>query len=264
MSNLLPFFLFFLLVQSPPLRVEGRTYKSLILIPSSEDQLVYKVHRKSWRRYMHRFKEHFDAYFIHADPHLEKEFLLKGDVLYVKEEESICPGVMDKTIRAMEAFLPILDQYDYVVRPNLSSFLVLPRLQNFLKNQPLEQFYAGHTYDRSHDRNLPLPWVAGACYILSTDLVRLVLKNKKFLMHRPKLELNWDDLLLAQFMQQHHVLPKHHPSFKLERFYFPHKICSQIPEDIYHFRIRMIHRDRMRYRLEKIIHEELYDMFYVD
>jgi hypothetical protein len=213
---------------------------------------------------MHRFKEHFDAYFIHADPLLEQEYAFKGDVLFVKEEESICPGVMDKTIRALEAFLPVLDQYDYVIRPNLSSFLVLPRLQNFLKNQPLEKFYAGHTYDRSHDRNLPLPWVAGACYILSKDLVRLILENKKLLMHRPKLELNWDDLLLAQFMQHHQVLPTHHPSFKFEKFFSPHKVLSLISDDTYHFRIRIIHRDKMRYRFEKIIHEELFDIFYLD
>ena len=254
------FFVYALFLQ----QLGGRTLKSLILIPSSESELVYKVHRKSWRRYMHRFQDNFDAFFIQADPQLDQDYLMKGDILYVGGEESICPGVMDKTIQAMEYFLPILDRYDYIIRPNLSSFLVLPRLQNFLKDKPLKKFYAGHTYERGHDRITPLYWVGGACYILSKDLEKLVVENKSFLMHRPKLELNWDDLLLASFLQQQNISPYHHPCYKFEQFHYPHKVFYNIPKDTYHFRIRILERDSKRYKFEKIIHEELYELFYTD
>ncbi|MBM3195527.1 MAG: hypothetical protein FJZ62_02110 [Chlamydiae bacterium] len=239
-----------------------RTRKNLVIIVASDKLLVYKAHTYSWRRYMHKFKDNFECWFVKSDPDLEVDHKFEKDVLWVKEVDSLCPGVMDKTLHAMEVFLPRLDEFDFIIRPNQSSFLVFPTLLNFLNRLPLEKTAAGDVSTVQFD-GTKVPFLGGACYIVSKDVVRLMLENKDSLMHLPPKLENWDDLVLTRFLFSQNISPINHPIINLEgAFRRPLKIFDQFDEKVFHFRIKTHRDDYGRYRAEKIIHDELFQIYY--
>jgi hypothetical protein len=106
--------------------------KLLVLIIASEDLPVYVELQKIWRAYMHSFPANVDAYFIKGDPNLPTKYQFVDDVIWSQTVENLIPGLINKTVLSLEAMLPKLHQYDYVLRANLSSFFHFPRLLEFL------------------------------------------------------------------------------------------------------------------------------------
>ncbi len=69
---------------------------------------------------------------------IDAEHVLNGDVLTFKGDESFVPGILTKTIRALQYFEPELGQYDYVVRSNVSAIVNFPLLAMHLATQPFD------------------------------------------------------------------------------------------------------------------------------
>ena len=61
------------------------------------------------------------SYFYTFSPDISGEFELSGDILYIKGTETYIPGILDKTIKALRYFEPQFQDYDYVVRTNIST-----------------------------------------------------------------------------------------------------------------------------------------------
>lgn len=241
--------------------MEGK--KSLILIASSDTELVYKVHKQSWRRYMNAFEDQFECYFVEFCTDLTTPYLLKNNILKIQGQESYIPGIFDKSFKALEFFQDRLSEFDYIIRPNLSSFLILPRLKKFLDHQTKKSFYAGPQSVFKNDEGRTgddLDYATGSCIIFSTDLAYLLLENGKDLLGLNYSTYHADDLLFARFFKKQHVSLNPIPSFSIESYKEPHRFYHLIPEDIFHFRVRTWGKDR--YPLEKLIHQELYELFY--
>ena len=168
---------------------EKNNVRLLVLIIASDDQPVYPELQKIWRSYMHSDPEHVVAYFMKGDPYQEDLVKVQDDVIWIKTPESIIPGILNKTILTMSYMLPVLDEFDYVLRANLSSFYVFPRLLNFLKTCPKNNFYCGS--------NLMGRYASGSGFILSPDIVRLLVKNKDKLLNKKN---GYDDVLLGRFI----------------------------------------------------------------
>jgi len=231
--------------------------KNLVLIICSNNLPVYKIHQESWRYYMHAFKEDFESYFLQIDENLEEEYRLVGDILWIKGKESIRPGILEKTIKGFKFFLDRKGEFDYVIRPSLSSFLVLPRLKSFLKNVPKTRFYGGNLVEHFDGGNLVEHFISGACFILSMDLMEsMAMKEQYFLGRRDKL----DDVVIGNFLvQELSIQPLHHPNYEFVKNRRPQKIASSLPKEVFHFRIKVEHH---REGIEKVIHNDLLNIFY--
>ena len=109
--------------------------KVLVLIIANDTPL-YNELQKLWKSYMHLDRKHIEAYFIKADDRIEEPYEIRDDVLWIKTKDSLIPGVLNKTVLSFEAMLPrIKNEFDYIVRTNLSSFYIFPRLLNFLETR---------------------------------------------------------------------------------------------------------------------------------
>jgi hypothetical protein len=73
----------------------------------------------------------------------------------------------------MEAMLPQLDEFDYIIRTNLSSFYVFSRLFKFLTTLPTEKCYCGVQGQEDN-----WTFASGSGFILSPDLVKLLVQHK--------------------------------------------------------------------------------------
>jgi hypothetical protein len=233
--------------------------KTAVLILYSETHPVYPKMQEVWRSYMHKDPEHFTCYFLRAKEDLESSFLIDGDTIWIKGQDNYIPGLLNKTILAFHE----LDfrAFDYVLRTNISSFYIFPRLLEFLKRAPVERFYCGIHHGegtKGHEAG----WVCGAGIILSKDLVQLLLEHKeKFLGLSSEDRMNIDDVAIADFLTAHNV-PITTGEFYREFYTMNewYRFCQERPSDVFHFRVRT--KPAYRSIGDLMIHRRLYQMFY--
>lgn len=232
--------------------LRGEEPKILVLIIASDDQPVYREMQNLWRSYMHLDPDHIEAYFLKGDPDLPYPTLIQSDVLYCKTAESLKPGILNKTLLAMEHFLPRLHEFSYVLRTNLSSFYIFPRLVEFAKTQPPAPLtcYALPYYIHT------LVFPSGSGFLMSPDLVEQLLAKKETLDY-----LYPDDMAIGFFLQNE-GLPIHYShrtdftsldNWKLYK--------DQIPSSVFHIRVKNDNPDR-RASDEIYIQKQLIKMFY--
>jgi hypothetical protein len=112
-----------------------------------------------WRKYMNRFPN-IRSYFIKMNPTLSTEMdtVIYGDTIWVRGDECLIPGILIKTVHSIRHLLAV-DQFDYLVRTNMSSVLNLPLLYTLLEKHPSPVDY----YGARHILN----YVEGSCMVLS-------------------------------------------------------------------------------------------------
>ena len=143
--------------------------KVLMLVISSQTQPVYRHHKTIWETYM---KSHPDieCYFIEFTPAVLSP-LLTSTTLFLRGRETYL-GILDKTFRALDYFTR-RKHYDYVIRTNLSSVWIFPKLIRFLETAPRTGLYGGVICN-----NQPWPFISGAGITLSWDIVQLLLQKR--------------------------------------------------------------------------------------
>jgi hypothetical protein len=146
----------------------------IVLIIDSDGPHIYNYQecRRYWRKYMNLFAN-IKCYFLRYSNTIEDNIFIDNDnnTMYIKGEESFMPGIMNKTLDAMNYFLN--EDFDFLVRTNLSSVWDFYKLQDELNKTPstnLIKAIVGNYYGI----NFP----SGAGYILTKDIVRLLVNNR--------------------------------------------------------------------------------------
>lgn len=233
--------------------------KILVLIVASDEVPVYLELQKIWRAYMHLDPEHVEAYFIKANPDLATSCEVEGDIIWAKVPHGLNPGMTMKTLLAMELMLPRLKEFDYVVRTNLSSFFVFPKLFNFLDTLPKYGCYCAHI--DGDPRYFITTWGCGAGIIFSPDIVELLSSEKETILSDPNVQYFNDDLVIYAFLQSMKIklIPAMRHDILTKDIWDHYK--EWIPENAFHFRVKNPHAD-LRITEDIYIHRELLKMFY--
>lgn len=230
------------------------TIKILVLVIASDNFSIYCALEQIWQSYMHLDPAHVEAYFLKGDPNMSVDAEIRGDVIWCKTEENLIPGILNKTILAMEAMLPRLSDFDFVIRTNLSSFYVFPRLLSFLDLlTPPDCFYASCLSSKG------IIFGSGAGIILSIDLMKHIVDNKSKLLNQTAR----DDMILGSFMlkqSKKNIISASRMDFMTMEAWMKDK--DSIPDYIYHFRCKNENPD-LRMSDELYIHKELVKMFYL-
>ena len=114
------------------------------------------------------------------------------------------------------------DEFDYILRVNVGSYVHPQRLLNYLKDKPKEKFYCGQIGDYDG-----IKFASGSCFILSRDLVNLSLSNiRKFGYD------HIDDVSFGRFMGRFGVVP----TFCTTKIRYLHE--SAYDENTYHWKLR--------------------------
>lgn len=225
--------------------------KILVLIIASEDKEVYPELEKLWRSYMHYDRDHIEAYFLRANPDLEVECKIVDDIVWVKTYENQIPGIINKTITAMELFLPRMREFNYILRTNLSSFYNFDRLLKFLENRPTDHFYSGSDIGTSAVIG------SGCGFLISPDVVQMLIHGKYCLLNNRS---HSDDFLMGCFFNNNGVYLTHHDRMDLMPINVWNSMKDKIPENMFHFRVK--NAEDLRLKDDIYIHSELIKMFY--
>lgn len=107
---------------------ENTQFKILHLVLYSNDTHYDNMYEIT-REYYKKFGNVHTIYYKY-NPLLRESYLLNGDILEIKGNESYIPGILDKTLESFKYFN--IDAYDYVIRSNISTIINFDLLVNNL------------------------------------------------------------------------------------------------------------------------------------
>jgi len=127
----------------------------------------------------------------------------KNFICYPEEDETLIPGITNKTMKAFRQILKEDSEVNYILRTNLSSFFIVENLLSVVKKLPSEKVYAGVVGDTNN-------FVSGAGMMLSRDVVNYLLTHEADI-NKLKYE-DIDDILFGK------ILSPVYTSIPLERY----------------------------------------------
>lgn len=107
--------------------------------------------------------------------------------IYIKQDECLIPGILAKTVKALEHSSLA---YDFVWRTNLSSVLDFHGLLEFCKSIPSSGFYGGYigqyqhsesNKERARENHGFSRFASGAGFLMSADVVEYLVMNQALL-----------------------------------------------------------------------------------
>jgi hypothetical protein len=194
---------------------------------------------------------HLNYYFVKYRSQAE-DIVVEDNVLWFNGTESF-DAITEKTKRAFHWVITTrTNDYDFICRPNISSFLVLETYLRELRKYPLT---ACCVAIRGQYQDTFFP--SGACYTLSMDVVRFIVDN-------PTLSsFHIDDVCIGHYLTQmgvhiqqpfRHMIEHFHSDPTEEDPAYIQSLLSSLPEEGYHIRIK--NRNRA---VDAILHARLVD-----
>ena len=146
--------------------------KVLVLILASDNNPVYKKYEEEWRRFMN-LNPSFECYFYKGTAGIADTYEVKDNCLHIKIGE--CPGnILEKTFMALKYFEPRFSEFDYISRPNMSTFFLFDRYLKYLEGLPREKMMEGY-FMHSYGYTYP----SGCGFTFSPDVAKTILASRQ-------------------------------------------------------------------------------------
>jgi hypothetical protein len=185
--------------------------KAIFLIISSSNHPIYEELRKLQRVYLNNYRPLIKYFFIEFREQ-EEMIIEDNDFLYINGEESVNPGMIIKTAKAIE-YIDSKYNYEFIVRTNLSTLFHMPNLLEYLYGIPNTNSCGGFTY-RS--------FITGTGIILSRDVANKIVEN---LFYFDILKYN-EDLIVSAILNKLQI-----PYFNSKIFYKWGLVIEAEPEN---------------------------------
>jgi len=143
----------------------------LILASDGGKDNIYDKLQDIKRKYVHG-NEEIEAYFYKANENLETDYEIIGDTVYVKTEEKY-PDLWKKFWLTLKVFEKRLNEFDFISRPNLSTFFIVDRYLHYLKNLPREKCCSGLIFYGGQ----PIPFPSGYLFTITPDIAKEFIYN---------------------------------------------------------------------------------------
>lgn len=141
----------------------------IIFLILANDNEHYLQMQKLWRTYMNTHLN-INSYFIKYSSDINTDIVLDNDTIFIKGNESLIPGCLDKTIKSIEYLLENYD-FDYLIRTNMSIVWNLEKIYNLILTNNFVA--AGHIlYKRG------VQFQSGTGILLNKNVCQLIIKNK--------------------------------------------------------------------------------------
>ena len=154
--------------------------KLLILIIDSEQEEIYKFAKNIWETNL-KISNSKVFYLNTTNEITDDKVYLKNKHLYSKHHSSMNYRIIDKTLKAFKYSL-VHEDFDFILRTNLSSFFDIVSLINYLNDSPTTNFYSGsieYFPYNLNNINTYLSFCSGSGFIVSKDLVERLVHDKE-------------------------------------------------------------------------------------
>ncbi len=166
--------------------------KLCILIPSLTIDDFAKLENSIRSTWLTQNDSHSAVYFYYGTGTGEKTFCI-GDQIFCGSSE----GLLNLGHKTIDAFQWVLENsgFSHLFRTNLSSYVDIDGLCEFIKQLPSERVYTGKLYT-----DYAFPFISGAGIILSRDVVELIVREKYHWDHS-----QIDDVALALLLRENGI-----------------------------------------------------------
>lgn len=96
---------------------------------NKEYDMMYSITREFYKKY-----SNVTTIYYLFSPTITDDYMLVGDILYIKGNESYVPGILDKTVKAFKYASLYYSDYDFIIRTNISTIVNFDILSNKLNN----------------------------------------------------------------------------------------------------------------------------------
>lgn len=223
--------------------------KLIILIICSNNLNIYEKFIHMWLQYMNSH-EHIKSFFIFGDGVDGSPVEEENNVIRFPIKETYIPGILQKTIAAFQ-YIDENYEYDYILRTNLSSFIILDRLYQYVQNNE-HIMYGGVSGGE---------FISGSGILMSKECNKMVLKNRNDIN-----EFVIDDVAIGRLLGNLHVSQTRIPRMDFS-YYYPFENNSDFQQQLemlktddtyYHVRIMSPNRDSV----DPYIYQRLIQTFY--
>jgi hypothetical protein len=241
------------------------------IITNENDAFNCKLEDK-WRIRMQHYCKLFPNikyYFLKCRPftltdqtedEIKQGYFFKDDNFFVDCEESLVQGIGRKTMKFFEL---MNESYDFIVRPNISSVILVDRLMKYMETAATENFYSGSPEPFG---SLIPKWAFGACFIVSKDVALKIVQNQDhivtFAHQTGTIEQVHDDVYIGFLVLQHLQIPL--TPFKCIQILGGHDVLPSLSiiksvDKLFHIRIKFMNgqRDPVEVELQEFLNSSL-------
>jgi len=144
-----------------------------------------------WKKYMN-LHPNIRSFFIKGN----EEDSVESETIYVKSGENYIPGILEKTVKSME-YIQNNYEYDYIFRTNLSSFVDLYKLYEFIHLESTQSMdYGGIILTPS---DIPFGYISGAGILFSRTTTEYIINNQSKLDYSIIDDVAFGKLLVPKF-----------------------------------------------------------------
>jgi hypothetical protein len=159
---------------------------------------IYDEMRAIWNLYRKCREPNVYVYFLKYSndklPNDQKYYMVESTAtLYQYGEESVIPGILEKTRGAIEYFCETTD-FDYFYRTNMSSLFDFDTMLEYLENNPTD--YGGKLENAFYQYE----FASGSGYVLSRSACDIFLNQFDQMLSDPTL---FDDVAVGKIMQKY-------------------------------------------------------------
>ena len=167
---------------------------NLVLHSNRDD---YNQMKEMTERYYSTAQNVTTVYYQYSDS-ITTEYELSGNTLYIKGVETYTPGIVNKTLAAFKYFN--YDEYDYIVRSNISTIINFSILIPALESKPLD--YGSTCAFGNLEWYGDMVWGTGTSIIFSRKTMQYIVENITLFDAYDKSRF-LDDVCIGYFVRDH-------------------------------------------------------------
>lgn len=165
-------------------------HKAIILAIYNESLDVYSLLKQKSHAYYSAFSQEIKIFYITFRENQCEEIVEEGEFLYFRGTESFKPGIITKTMKAME-YITQNYSYDYVVRTNVSTIIDCKNLLDYFNTIPKKNYTGGFVIFDS--------FYSGIFVLFSKDMAELI---SSIDLQQENIYGEMDDVLIMQMIKQ--------------------------------------------------------------
>lgn len=205
--------------------------KPLILIIANDNPPVYLEMQSLWRQWIDKHSVHCYCYFLKMKNDMKETIEIDETehTIYVRGNECLVPGILQKTMIAMEYCIQRFPEVSTIIRTNLSSVILLDKINDELSDN-VARGYTGQHFDYSLNRYIH--FISGAFICLSKDIWIKTLNQYLNDIRENPMDGIWcrlpDDVCIGEYLGLSEVLILHLEN----RYWVNHQLTKEDVEEI--------------------------------
>jgi len=140
--------------------------------------LVLYSDMKPYIEMYHMLSEYYKKFedidtFFYCYRNIDEDYIIEEDKLIINGTETYTPGILNKTIMSIKILMD--NKYDYVIRSNISSVLLLDKYKKYLENNDIE--CGGTNIGYEYMDNNYIKFISGTNIIIRSDIARKMIDD---------------------------------------------------------------------------------------